>query len=541
MTGFRPQTGQNQSRSPLAAPLFPVLIAAMGFVARLWLASRTFLNGDEALHFMAANQPSWSLTYQASRTISHPPLLVFVLHVWRGLGTSETILRLPSVVAGTLFCWVLFEWVSGLFGRRTGMLALILSALLPSTIALSSEIRQYPFLLLWLILTIYLFEQAVEENSRGKMLLSSVCLSLAVLSHYSAVLAAAAFGAYSCLKLARMRPARSVVGLWIFGQVGALLVCVFLYHAYLSAFGHKALDQWMDVYLHSSYFHARQDHALSFVFRRTVSVFQYLAGQASIGDLMFLVFAAGMIFAFRDPRGPARVSKLQLAVLLLLPFALSSIAALFDVYPYGGTRHSAFLLIFALAGVSMGLDRLTRRTACGIAAAIALVLAANIVSSRRFPYIAAADQSRIHMTDSVKFIRERVPRKDLLFADNQTGLVLGHYLCEQQPFFLNVWTAGFKAFNCGGHKVVVTDGRVFVFNEDNFRESWNEMIAQHGLASQDVWVFQEGEGSLARQLQARYPQFRDLRAYTFGNNITLFHVKTSGPIPEHIAKTRAPN
>jgi len=67
------------------------LVVAVGFLLRLRLASKTFLNGDEALHFMAANQPSWKLTYQASLTISHPPLLIFVLHLWRVFGTSEAL------------------------------------------------------------------------------------------------------------------------------------------------------------------------------------------------------------------------------------------------------------------------------------------------------------------------------------------------------------------------------------------------------------------------------------------------------------------
>jgi len=534
----------NPSRGPVDITPAPLLIGAIGFGLRLWLASRTFLNGDEALHFMAANQPSWQLTYQASLTISHPPLLIFVLHLWRVLGTSETMLRLPSVLAGTAFCWVLFKWVTGSLGRGAGILALILSSFLPSTLALATEIRQYAFLLLWVISALYLFDQAVTQNSQTKMLLSSLCLWLAILSHYSAVLAAAALGAYSLLKLRESRPAPSVVGLWVFGQLGGLLLCLFLYLTYISAFGHRALNQWMDVYLHSSYFHAHSNHALSFVIARTVSVFQYLAGQPAIGDLMFLVFLAGMIFLFRAPSGCGLVAvpKRQLTVLLLLPFALCSIAALFDIYPYGGTRHGAFLLIFALAGVSFGLDRLARRSRYGIAAAIALVIAANVsngFSAHRFPYMAGADESRSHMTESVKFIRKRIPQNDLLLADTETGLVLGHYLCEQQPFFINVWTTGFKTLNCGGHQVVVTDGRVFLFTASNFLKSWDEMISRYGLSSETVWVLQERwpwENSLVDQLRTRYPQFRDLRAYSFGNNITLFQLKASEAMPAMVRR-----
>jgi hypothetical protein len=297
----------------------------------------------------------------------------------------------------------------------------------------------------------------------------------------------------------------------------------------------------MDVYLHSSYFHGPWKHAFAFVMARTVSVFQYLAGHPAIGDLMFLAFAAGMMFVFRTRSGGdlVAVSKPQLAVLLLLPFALCSIAALFDIYPYGGTRHGAFLLVFALAGVSFGFDRLTRRRRYGVAAAIVLVILSNGFSSHRFPYMATADESRAHMTESLKFIRERIPPNDLVFADTETGLVLGHYLCDRQPFFINVWTIGFKTLNCGGHQVVVTDGRVFLFTASNFLQSWDEMITQYGLKSGNVWVLQERwpwEDGLVDQLQTRYPQFRDLRAYSFGKNISLFQLKAGEPMPKTVRR-----
>lgn len=54
-----------------------VLIAA--FLGRLRAASGTFLNPDEALHYLLANQSSWRLAYNASLTNAHPPLLTLVL------------------------------------------------------------------------------------------------------------------------------------------------------------------------------------------------------------------------------------------------------------------------------------------------------------------------------------------------------------------------------------------------------------------------------------------------------------------------------
>src|SRR5580704_13372921 len=77
------------------------MVVLCGFLARLWMARGTFLNPDEALHFQIANQTSWAAAYRASLTTAHPPLLIFLLHFLRGVGTSEFVLRLPSVIAGT--------------------------------------------------------------------------------------------------------------------------------------------------------------------------------------------------------------------------------------------------------------------------------------------------------------------------------------------------------------------------------------------------------------------------------------------------------
>src|SRR5580658_3342861 len=87
-------------------------VTLLGFLARLWSASGTFLNPDEALHFRLANQPSLLLAYQQSLTASHPPLLTVVLYFWRGLGTSELWLRLPLGLASVAFCWMFYKWLS---------------------------------------------------------------------------------------------------------------------------------------------------------------------------------------------------------------------------------------------------------------------------------------------------------------------------------------------------------------------------------------------------------------------------------------------
>jgi len=124
-----------------------VLIVAMGLLARLWATTGTYLDPDEALCYMQANQTSLPLAYKASLNVVHPPLLIFGLYYIRHLGTSELILRLPSVIAGTAFCWVAYKWVARLLGRTAGWIGLIFFAFLPPLIEFSAEVRQYALLL----------------------------------------------------------------------------------------------------------------------------------------------------------------------------------------------------------------------------------------------------------------------------------------------------------------------------------------------------------------------------------------------------------
>jgi hypothetical protein len=216
--------------------------------------------------------------------------------------------------------------------------------------------------------------------------------------------------------------------------------------------------------------------------------------------------------------------------LLWLPFAMNYGAALLDLYPYGGTRHSIFLAIFAIAGISVAVCRFAgRRLSWGIATAALIVSLCNLFPSHRLPYIARADQKKFHMEQAMAFVHDHIPPNDLLLADNQTSLLLGHYLCQQRPFFINEWSEGLKSLRCGGYRIAATDGRVFTFTADNFLPSWEQVIRAYDLKRDDsVWVLQGGwlwEDSLARELQTRYPEFQNLKIYSFGRNLTIFQLR----------------
>src|ERR1700733_14972061 len=223
----------SQSHADLAA----AFITMLGFLARLWAAHGTFLNPDEALHFRLANQSSLALAYKESLTASHPPLLTIILYYWRNFGTSELSLRMPSAIAGTVFCWMFYRWLSGVAGKLTGFIGLLFVAFLPPIVLLSAEIRQYALLLAFLASALYFLDAAFKEKSVIKMAAFSVCLYLAMLSHYSAFLFAAALGIYALLRFSSVRPGFPLISVWAVGQVGALALAMDLYKTHLSKLG----------------------------------------------------------------------------------------------------------------------------------------------------------------------------------------------------------------------------------------------------------------------------------------------------------------
>jgi predicted membrane-bound mannosyltransferase len=219
--------------SPRHSDLLAAAVTAVGFLCRAWLAHTTFFNPDEAWHFSVANQDSLRQAYQASLTLFHPPFLILVLYLWRSLGTSDLMLRLPCVIAGAVFCWLYDKWLKIILGQTVGWVGLLLVTFLPTMIGLSADLRQYPLMLMFSAAGAYLLERAFARNSPGTMLLSSGSLLLATLSPYSGFSFAASLGIYAIFRMFARRPSTGIVVRWTAGQVAGLGLAWFLYTTHI--------------------------------------------------------------------------------------------------------------------------------------------------------------------------------------------------------------------------------------------------------------------------------------------------------------------
>jgi hypothetical protein len=514
--------------------LLAALILLLGFGVRLWMASGTFFNVDEAQHFLAANQPSLAAAYRASLELAHPPLLILVLHYWRFFGSSDFVLRLPSVIAGTVFCWLTWKWLTMLFGRRPGWIGFLFVTFLPPLIGLSAEVRQYSLLLCFVAASAICLEQALLEDSARKMFLYAIFLCLAILSHYSAPLFVGAIGLYSATRLLRDRLAPSLVASWIAAEALALGLLGFLYRVQVSPLkGSEMAEVAKQTWMRNSYFQPGHDNPLLFLFARTFGVFQFVFGQNAIGDVAGLLFFVGLVLLFRRSAflEHSAISPRLLAAFLLLPFVLNGATGLLDIYPYGGTRHSVFLAMFALAGTSLCLAHWAgQKVGRGAGVALLIVAICHLFGAPHRPYMLRADQNEENMARATDAIRRRVPAGVPLFADSQTGFLLRRYVCPEPLTISETSTPDLRTFRCAGHRVISTRREAMTISAAELLRLSDKIAQEGGLkAGEELWIFQAGfDVHLASDLPRQQPEPSGLQVESFGRNIALLRIPLAG-------------
>ena len=153
------------------------------------------------------------------------------------------------------------------------------------------------------------------------------------------------------------------------------------------------------------------DNPVKFLVGHSFGVFQYFFGQLAVGIVVGLLFVVGvtLLLCGKAFAGGDRISSRRLGLFLLLPFAIAGGATLAHVYPYGGTRHVAFLIVPAVAGVSVAIARLAAgKWDRGLTIAALVIVTCIAFGKPRQPRMERADQSRTHMTDAINFVRENL-------------------------------------------------------------------------------------------------------------------------------------
>ncbi len=498
-------------------------VVAAGFVVRVLDAARSYLNPDEALHYLLLNQASIFQAYKASLTNAHPPLLYFLVYFWHFLGRSELMLRLPSVLAGTALCWVAYKWIGIVFGQAAGVMGLILVAFSPALIALSAEVRSYALLLLCETAALYFIEMAFREKSVSMMWYFSLFLYLAILSHYSALFFALAVGVYGLARIAASELPRKVVVAWASGQTGALAIYGFLYVTHVSKI-RNSISFWAMPF-DLAYFRPGREGLFTFTREHTLEVFLFLFENHYTALALLLLWIAAVAFLLvRDiVWRPGSPRSRHAGLLMLLPFVAVWGAAIAGFYPYVGSRHTVFLAPFAIAAVSFLISAIYgQKVWVAAVIAVLLVAASNTSGKLSEPFITKENQSRTLMTAAVKHMQQSIPPGELILTDNQSALMISYYLCGPKVVIpIETIRGAYSKIECNGRSIVSFEE--WKVPPEQFLSQFQQMARANGLKSGDrVWVFDAGWGvNLARGLPRTYPKYRCLESKKFGENISV--------------------
>ena len=102
-------------------------------------------------------------------------------------GYGELYIRLPFALAGTLSILVFYLLAKKLLGKNAALVSTFIYSTSGFNVAFSRTAQYQSFLVLFGLLSIYLFITALQKHSGKHFLLASVSLTLALLSHYDAV------------------------------------------------------------------------------------------------------------------------------------------------------------------------------------------------------------------------------------------------------------------------------------------------------------------------------------------------------------------
>lgn len=274
-----------------------ISIVAIAIVLRLLHLGRLSLDIDEAASFSFANQ-AWRAVARSSFAEGPVmPLYYMGLHLWMALGTSEFMLRLPSVVFSVSTVPVLYSLGKRLFSSRVGATAALLFAIHGVSIQYAQQARSYSLVVLLASLSYLYFLKFLDrphlDNWIGWVLAS-------VLTIYAHPLAAALVPAQWAW-LFFIRPKRGCGWSFVAAGLAIILTTVpLIFVPLIFSFAGAEHGQWN--WIPETSFHRVHDLVL------------FLAGWVDgtpriLGTLLLLLYLISGAAALMDFTAAARASR----------------------------------------------------------------------------------------------------------------------------------------------------------------------------------------------------------------------------------------
>jgi uncharacterized membrane protein len=180
-TRGQPDTARNAALLALAAITLAGLGLRLAVPRGIWL--------DEAISIHQAHLSIHDLFENLQYGDRHPPLHHLALWLTvKAFGDGELVVRIPSIIAGTLAIPALYLLGRELYDRRTGLVAAAFGAASPMLIWYSQEARMYAFVELFGLLALWTQLRAIRNPSMGNWGAYILATAALLWSHYFGLL-----------------------------------------------------------------------------------------------------------------------------------------------------------------------------------------------------------------------------------------------------------------------------------------------------------------------------------------------------------------
>jgi len=401
-----------------------LLLVVAGAVLRLSGLDSYALSPDDALHIAEARlEIPGEFLVTLAREDTHPPLHYLLLRALLCLGVDDAALRLASSIPSLLLIPLLYALGRRTAGRVAGLFAAFLVTFSFPLILQAQVIRAYALELLLLAGALWFVFDDRRDSRRRQLAGYGALMSLAILTHYSAVIAVAAIG---CVRLFQELRAhnRSAAFDWavvhaVLGILAGLLVWLFASFLLDSGFRRDAVGDWLAIgFPEGRYFASWLGGILA-------QLIYFIDPPRVVPGAVLGVLLATGCFALRQSRG------FELVQMFFLASAINLLLAAFALYPFSGTRHSLYLVPFVALIAGAGFQWLWHKAA-GQRSVMGLIGVGIFVLSTvlTFAYVTRLESGaglgtaelpllRVHYEQTLEHIEASAKPGEILVGDKQ--------------------------------------------------------------------------------------------------------------------------